>query len=89
MRKRISDELGIELYDIYGLTEIYGPGIGINCRKEQGIHYWDDFIYIEIIDPATGLPVPDGGRAAAALPHARPFAHHPRKMQLRKLLSAP
>lgn len=60
MRTRIRDELGIELYDIYGLTEIYGPGIGINCDKESGIHYWDDYIYIEIIDPATGEPVPDG-----------------------------
>lgn len=60
MRDRISGELGIELYDIYGLTEIYGPGIGINCTKEAGMHYWDDFIYLEIIDPKTGEPVPDG-----------------------------
>ena len=60
MRARIKDELGIELYDIYGLTEIYGPGIGINCQKESGIHYWDDFLYIEIIDPVTCEPVPDG-----------------------------
>ncbi len=60
MRDRISNELGIELYDIYGLTEIYGPGIGINCTKESGMHYWDDFIYLEIIDPKTGEPVPDG-----------------------------
>lgn len=60
MRKYIADELGIELYDIYGLTEIYGPGIGINCEKEAGIHYWDDYLYIEIIDPKTGIPVPDG-----------------------------
>ena len=60
MRKYIREELGIELYDIYGLTEIYGPGIGINCEKESGIHYWDDYIYIEIIDPKTGKPVPDG-----------------------------
>ena len=60
MRKYISDELGIELYDIYGLTEIYGPGIGINCEHEAGIHYWDDYIYIEIIDPKTGKTVPDG-----------------------------
>lgn len=60
MRKYISDELGIELYDIYGLTEIYGPGIGINCEHETGIHYWDDYIYIEIIDPKTGKTVPDG-----------------------------
>ncbi len=60
MRKRISTELGIELYDIYGLTEIYGPGIGINCKYDTGMHYWDDYIYIEIIDPETLEPVPDG-----------------------------
>lgn len=60
MRNYIKTELGIELYDIYGLTEIYGPGIGINCEKESGIHYWDDYIYIEIIDPKTGEPVEDG-----------------------------
>ncbi|MBR6223602.1 MAG: phenylacetate--CoA ligase [Lachnospiraceae bacterium] len=60
MRERIHDILGIELYDIYGLTEIYGPGIGINCQKESGIHYWDDYLYIEVIDPVTGKPVPDG-----------------------------
>ncbi|KHM52167.1 MAG: phenylacetate--CoA ligase [Anaerovibrio sp.] len=60
MRERISTELGIELYDIYGLTEIYGPGIGINCKHDTGMHYWDDFIYLEIIDPQTLKPVPDG-----------------------------
>lgn len=60
MRNRISSELGIELYDIYGLTEIYGPGIGINCKYDTGMHYWDDYIYIEIIDPVTLKPVPDG-----------------------------
>ena len=60
MRSSIQEKLGIELYDIYGLTEIYGPGIGINCSKQSGMHYWDDYIYIEIIDPATGRPVPDG-----------------------------
>lgn len=59
-RQAIREGLGIELYDIYGLTEIYGPGIGINCENEEGIHYWDDYIYIEIIDPKTGEPVPDG-----------------------------
>ena len=60
MRAYIQNELGIELYDIYGLTEIYGPGIGINCEKESGIHYWDDYVYIEIIDPKTGRVLPDG-----------------------------
>lgn len=60
MRKRISEGLGIELYDIYGLTEIYGPGIGISCKYDCGMHYWDDYIYIEIVDPITGKNVPDG-----------------------------
>ena len=60
MRKSIQDGLGIELYDIYGLTEIYGPGIGINCQKEKYIHYWDDYLFIEIINPETGKPVADG-----------------------------
>lgn len=60
MRNKIKGILGIELYDIYGLTEIYGPGIGINCKGEKGIHYWDDYIYIEVIDPKTGENVPDG-----------------------------
>ena len=60
MRKRISEELGIKLYDIYGLTEIYGPGIGISCKEDNGMHYWDDYIYIEIIDPVTLEPLPDG-----------------------------
>lgn len=60
MRETISEKLGIELYDIYGLTEIYGPGIGINCPHNHGMHYWDDYLYLEIIDPATGKNVPDG-----------------------------
>ncbi len=60
MRRRISAELGIELYDIYGLTEIYGPGIGINCKYDQGMHIWVDYLYLEIIDPVTGRNVPDG-----------------------------
>ncbi len=60
MRERISTELGIELYDIYGLTEVYGPGIGISCKYDNGMHYWDDYIYIEIIDPVSLQPVPDG-----------------------------
>lgn len=60
MRARIKDLLGIELYDIYGLTEIYGPGIGINCPGEEGIHIWNDYVYMEILDPETGRPVPEG-----------------------------
>ncbi len=59
-RKYIADALGIELYDIYGLTEIYGPGIGINCPDQTGMHVFDDYLYTEIVDPKTGEVLPDG-----------------------------
>ncbi len=59
-RNYIAKELGIELYDIYGLTEIYGPGIGINCPDQQGMHIFDDYLYTEIINPDTGEVLPDG-----------------------------
>lgn len=60
MRRRIAGELGVQLYDIYGLTEIYGPGIAISCDYEDGMHYWDDYVYCEVIDPKTGENVSDG-----------------------------
>ncbi len=60
MRKRIAAELGVSLYDIYGLTEIYGPGIGINCEYNTGMHIWDDYLYLEIVNPKTGELLPDG-----------------------------
>ncbi|HZU19366.1 MAG TPA: phenylacetate--CoA ligase family protein, partial [Candidatus Dormibacteraeota bacterium] len=47
-------------YDIYGLTELYGPGTGIDCRHHLGIHYWDDYYVIEIVDPETGRALPEG-----------------------------
>jgi phenylacetate-CoA ligase len=60
MRRRIAKELGVELYDIYGLTEIYGPGIGISCPHQCGMHMWTDYLYYEIINPKTGNPVREG-----------------------------
>ena len=60
MRKRISNELGVEIFDIYGLTEVYGPGIGISCHEHNGMHVWSDYVYIEIVDPKTGEVLPDG-----------------------------
>ena len=60
MRARIAAELGVQLYDIYGLTEVYGPGIAMSCDYECGMHYWDDYLYFEIVDPKTGENVPDG-----------------------------
>ncbi len=60
IRKRICNGLGVEYFDIYGLTEIYGPGIGINCKHSHGMHVWSDYVYLEIIDPKTGAVLPDG-----------------------------
>jgi phenylacetate-CoA ligase len=60
MRSRIANELGVELYDIYGLTEIYGPGIGVNCSHGTAMHVWDDYVYLEVVDPKTGKVLPDG-----------------------------
>ncbi|BBL63375.1 phenylacetate--CoA ligase family protein [Methanosarcina mazei] len=60
MRSRIENELGIETFDIYGLTEIYGPGIALDCSYHEGMHYWSDNLLFEIIDPITGEQLPDG-----------------------------
>lgn len=60
MRRRIQNELGIEIFDIYGLTEIYGPGIALDCHCHSGMHFWDDMLYFEIIDPRTGKRLKDG-----------------------------
>jgi phenylacetate-CoA ligase len=60
MRGRIESLLGIETFDIYGFTELYGPGTGIDCRVHEGIHYWDDYYAVEVIDPDTGAVLPAG-----------------------------
>jgi phenylacetate-CoA ligase len=61
MRQRIGEMLGVEeIYDIYGLTEVYGPGAGLDCSAHEGIHFWDDLFIYEIIDPVTLKPVPEG-----------------------------
>ena len=60
MRQRISEALGAELFDIPGLTELYGPGTGIECRAHDGIHYWADYFILEILDPVSLRPVEPG-----------------------------
>ena len=59
-RRDLERKLGYRVLDIYGLTEVYGPGIGISCDAHDGMHIWDDFVYIEIVDPETGEVLPDG-----------------------------
>jgi phenylacetate-CoA ligase len=57
----IKDLLGVkEVYDIPGLTELYGPGTGLSCRHESGIHYWADYYILEVLDPETLKPVGPG-----------------------------
>ena len=61
MRARIRDLLGVEhIFDIPGMTELYGPGTGLDCVHHTGIHYWADYYIVEFLDPETLKPVPDG-----------------------------
>jgi phenylacetate-CoA ligase len=60
MRDRIQAATNIRAYDIYGLSEIIGPGVGIECFHQDGLHIFEDHFYPEIIDPQTLKPVPDG-----------------------------
>ncbi len=60
LRKKIEAKLGIKAYDIYGLSEIMGPGVAIECAEQNGLHVWEDNFIAEIIDPDTLQPVPDG-----------------------------
>jgi len=63
MRERIRELLNVEhIFDIYGLTEVYGPGTGLDCHLHNGIHYWADRFIFEILDPVTLKPVPPGTR---------------------------
>ncbi len=61
MRNRIKELMNVDhIFDIYGLTELYGPGTGIDCHLHQGIHYWSDLFIFEIVDPETLKPLPPG-----------------------------
>jgi phenylacetate-CoA ligase len=61
MRRKISELFGgAELFDIPGLTELYGPGTGIECPDHDCIHYWGDYYLLEVVDPETLQPLPDG-----------------------------
>jgi phenylacetate-CoA ligase len=60
LRARIEREMGVRAYDLIGMTETGGPGMGIECAARDGIHVWDDHYLPEIVEPATGSTVPDG-----------------------------
>ena len=60
MRDKIEGGLGIRAYDIYGLSEIMGPGVSMSCEENAGMHVQEDYFYVEIIDPDTLEVLPDG-----------------------------
>ena len=60
MRQRIQEETGIRAYDIYGLSEIIGPGVAVECECQDGLHIFEDHFYPEIVHPETGESVPPG-----------------------------
>ena len=62
MRRNIEKSLGIKAYDIYGLTEISGPGVAYECEAQNGMHINEDHFYVEVIDPDTGEVLPEGSK---------------------------
>ena len=60
MRREIQIRLGLKAVDVYGLSEIMGPGVAIECEAQDGLHGWEDHFLFEIIDPETGQPVAEG-----------------------------
>jgi len=60
MRKKIEDAFDIKAYDIYGMSELGGPGAGMECTLQDGLHIWDDKYVVEVIDPKTGETLPSG-----------------------------
>ena len=59
-RVRIESLLGVRTFDLYGLTELWGPGTGVECDRHDGIHVWTDHYHVEIVNPETLEPVPPG-----------------------------
>ncbi len=60
MRHQIQESTGVKAYDIYGLSEIIGPGVAVECQEQSGLHVFEDYFYPEIINPETGETLPDG-----------------------------
>ena len=59
-RKRIEDMMGVKAYNSFGMSEMCGPGVGFECPEQNGLHFWEDYYIVEIVDPETLEPVPDG-----------------------------
>ena len=59
-RKRIEEMFGVKAYNSFGMSEMCGPGVGFECKEQNGLHFWEDYYIVEIVDPETLEPVPDG-----------------------------
>jgi phenylacetate-CoA ligase len=66
-RTKIEKFFGIDVYNSYGLSEMNGPGVAFECTEKNGMHLWEDNFILEIIDPETGKPVPDGEKGELVL----------------------
>jgi phenylacetate-CoA ligase len=67
MRERIEAQTNLKAYDIYGLSEIIGPGVAMECGHQAGPHIFEDLFYPEVIDPESGQPLPDGAEGELVL----------------------
>lgn len=59
-RKRIENMMGVKAYNSFGMSEMCGPGVGFECQEQNGLHFWEDYYIVEIVNPDTLEPVPDG-----------------------------
>ncbi|MBQ4063231.1 MAG: phenylacetate--CoA ligase [Bacteroidaceae bacterium] len=59
-RRRIEDMMGVKAYNSFGMSEMCGPGVGFECQEQNGLHFWEDYYIVEIVNPETLEPVPDG-----------------------------
>ena len=59
-RKRIENMFGVKAYNSFGMSEMCGPGVAFECKEQNGLHFWEDYYIVEIVDPETLEPVPDG-----------------------------
>jgi phenylacetate-CoA ligase len=59
-RQRIEQLLGVKAYNCFGMSEMNGPGVAFECTEQNGLHIWEDYVIVEIVDPETLAPLPDG-----------------------------
>jgi phenylacetate-CoA ligase len=67
MRREVQMRMNIEAYDSYGLTEIIGPGVALECPYHDGLHIWEDHFLPEVVDPESGVPLPNGSTGELVL----------------------